>query len=138
MRLFYTDEKSFCLLKFIDEDIINRFEASFNNSSITNILESSETNNSAPDPNRATGSKEIKTWQQTYIFNNSFQLDQVILALNNDVCTAIGRPIQVKKIVEILDQIDRRLLQKGIVNSENKSDLVELVHNLKHCCMKQL
>jgi hypothetical protein len=118
MRLFYADDNSFFLLKIIDDNISQKpgnFKIKHNYSS----QDHSNKNNSSHSINDI-DSKTEKAHQQVFIFNSSFQLDQVVLAMGGDVRTSMGRPIDENKIVALLNRVDEELNYKN--GNHNNSD----------------
>lgn len=60
--------------------------------------------------------------QQVFILNKSFQLDQVILELNNDVQALIGRSRNEDNIANLLKDIDRIIAECEPIQDENFDD----------------
>ncbi len=119
MRLFYADDASFILLKIINEKINQISDNYIEN----DTLFEDPTTTSKIDLTRQTKTlKNKSTCQQIFLFNNSFQLEQVVLAMDDEVRTSIGRPIDETKIIDLLGKVQNTLLDRKEQGNEDQND----------------
>ncbi len=98
MRLLYADDSSFFLLKIIEEH------------SLRNAVGFYTGHLASEDMIPVNSLTETEMCQHVFVFNNAFEVDQVILAMRNEVCTAFGKPINRDKILHLLQKIESQTM----------------------------
>lgn len=134
MRLFFVEDSAFCFLSIIDGVIKQQFDS--------NVPAKVHNNHKKNDSELSLKLERIvnenpiykKNYSQTFIFNNSFKLDHVILALGDELCTAFGLSMDETRVIQLLNLIENHLFtgKKTKVSKDSElNELQNLVRDLK-------